>query len=212
MKKSMSFFVIIFLIIALSFIGCFDSKEDEDTSSTYRITRQNAYNPTTTLADYFIYQYTSDGKIDRVLHYNAGGVYQDITINTHDSSGHVTRQDMSTGFYYLISYDSNGKPSRNNYYNSSDVLQFYTIYTFNSNGQKIQSQRYNASDILQTTRTFSYNSAGKRISSNDGTALSTYTYDSNGNLSEITSTAGWRRTFIYQEGVTTVDMMLLGEW
>lgn len=212
MKKIMILFINL-LIASLTLINCSDSGED---SPSYRLARHENYDAADTLVIYWICKYYSDGRVNQILAYNSEDILQSTSTHTYDSEGRIIRTDTAggdqDGYYKTNFYDTNGKPSRSNFYDSSDTLLTYIIYHFNTDGQKISSESYDGSDNLRKTKTFSYDSTGKRISSTDGTNTSTYFYDSNGNLSQITFSDGYKMLFIFEEGKTTIDIMMFGEW
>lgn len=106
-------------------------------------------------------------------------------LRTYDANGNpVTEQDGPTGGpYHTTTYA----------YNSLNLMSQltrpngdYQTYTYNAQGNLTTLQVWNAANTLVRESTFAYDSNGKLISSNDEDGVFNYTYDSSGNVLQLT--------------------------
>jgi|GEM_PF-5996066 len=230
MYKRIKFFIFICIFSSFS-IAC-DSSGDDDsssgpTASQYRLVKQAVYDSSDNLTSYYIYGYSTDGKLLTSKRYDGTDSLTSTTTYTYDTEGKRKRGDISggsnDGCHYTYSYNSDNVLSYYRLVDGSSVIQRKSEFTFNSEGQKTQQTFFDETGTLSSKNTFTYDAEGKRISTStenygsDGTTVSStgtsaYTYDSDGNLSQVTYSDGRKRTFTFEHEKTTYDLFEFGSW
>ncbi len=107
---------------------------------------------------------------------------------------------VSEGRTSTFEYDTTGKPSKTNHYNSDGTLDYYSDYTY-SGDQLTNIKAIYANSDGNRTITYNYNTNGQMISSTlcqnpecSSPAIDTYVYNGN-NISSETSTWGGFTTY-----------------
>ncbi|MEJ5106266.1 hypothetical protein [Chryseobacterium sp. MYb328] len=107
---------------------------------------------------------------------------------------------VSEGRTLTVEYNTTGKPSKTNYYNSDGTLDYYSTYTYSGDQLTNIKAIYANSDDNRTV-TYNYNTNGQMISSTlcqnpecSSPATDTYVYNGN-NISSETSTWGGFMTY-----------------
>ena len=100
-----------------------------------------------------------------------------------------SKNDNGASGYVTTSFDTNGKYSQTQSFNSSGILLSYSTFIYDANGFITQQQTFNGMNILQSSSTYTYDGNGLLTQghySDGGVHDSSYsvTYDANGNQTQ----------------------------
>ncbi|MDQ8143837.1 hypothetical protein [Chryseobacterium sp. CFS15] len=147
------------------------------------------------------YELITDPVQQRILLSKVTTVYYDnpanpqTTVSTleYNNQGDLSKM-KSEGRTSIFEYDTNGKPSKINYYNSAGTLEYYLLYTYSNNELQNTKAIYSNPDFNRTI-TYTYDN-GKVVTSTQcqsancsNPSLSSYTYNGD-NITVETSEIG----------------------
>lgn len=133
-------------------------------------------------------------KVTTVYYDNPGNPQTSVSNLTYNSQGDLSKI-ISEGRTSILEYDTAGKPSKINYYNSAGTLEYYLLYTYANNELQNTKAIYTNPDFNRTI-TYTYNNGKVATSTQCQSAncsnpsISSYAYNGENITVETSETGG----------------------
>ncbi len=219
----------IFIITAIMLYSCSNDNPTEPNTnkSNYRIQIQNAYTPDGTLLYYWVYNYSSGGKLLNVDTYDSTNFMFNI-LYYYDSNNVLYKTatisaDSIYSYAEYYKYDSAGFLSESSLSYSPDTISSIAKFIFDTiTSNKLKCSYYSNDNQLQSYLLFDYSNQGVRVKSWEYSAqdsLIGYTiYEYRDELlsktsfySATDSLVGYR-TFISENKPSSFNQFTYGDW